>query len=228
MESSALLAEIRALNFRSARSVVLRPGPICAFIGEPGAGKSNLLFALRALLDPDYDLSTADVTERAEKPLGRGDAWRRPRDLARRSRRRPTDRPLPGGAARRRALHGDAARLERESRGRVDAARARALARAARRTHPAALEACGAEASGRRVRDRGSRAVPRPSSAIGTCASSSACLAEGGNQIFFTTHAPGLLSVGALEAGPARRSRRAGRDDGGASAPHSRRRHLPC
>src|SRR5262245_5300226 len=56
-----LLSEIRVVNFRSARRAVLRPGPICAFIGEPGAGKSNLLFALRALLDPGYDLSTADV-----------------------------------------------------------------------------------------------------------------------------------------------------------------------
>jgi hypothetical protein len=36
---------------------------VCAFIGEPGVGKSNLLFALRALLDPAFDLSTADVTE---------------------------------------------------------------------------------------------------------------------------------------------------------------------
>ena len=41
----------------------LRPGAVCAFIGEPGAGKSNLLFALRALLDPGFDLSTADVTD---------------------------------------------------------------------------------------------------------------------------------------------------------------------
>ena len=59
---SALLSEIRVVNFRSARRLVLRPGSVCAFIGEPGAGKSNLLFALRALLDPSFDLSTADVT----------------------------------------------------------------------------------------------------------------------------------------------------------------------
>ncbi len=58
----ALLSEIRVVNFRSARRLALQPGPICAFIGEPGAGKSNVLFALRALLDPSFDLSTADVT----------------------------------------------------------------------------------------------------------------------------------------------------------------------
>ncbi|HSS72703.1 MAG TPA: hypothetical protein VLK53_03970, partial [Gaiellaceae bacterium] len=58
----SLLSEIRVVNFRSARGLVLRPGPVCAFVGEPGAGKSNMLFALRALLDPSFDLSTADVT----------------------------------------------------------------------------------------------------------------------------------------------------------------------
>jgi len=58
----SLLEEIRVVNFRSARRLVLRPGRVCAFIGEPGAGKSNVLFALRALLDPSFDLSTADAT----------------------------------------------------------------------------------------------------------------------------------------------------------------------
>src|SRR4029079_17316727 len=60
--SGALLSEIRVVNFRSARHLHLRPGPICAFIGEPGAGKSNALFALRALLDPGFDLALTDVT----------------------------------------------------------------------------------------------------------------------------------------------------------------------
>ena len=66
--AGALLSEIRVVNFRSARKLVLRPGPFCAFIGEPGVGKTNLLFALRALLDPSFDLSTADVT-RGEREL---------------------------------------------------------------------------------------------------------------------------------------------------------------
>ena len=62
MTSGALLGEVRAVNFRSARHLVVRPGPICALIGEPGAGKSNALFAIRALLDPGFDLSSTDVT----------------------------------------------------------------------------------------------------------------------------------------------------------------------
>jgi len=57
-----LLSEIRVVNFRSARRLVLRPGSVCAFIGEPGAGKSNVLLAARALLDPGFDLSSADIT----------------------------------------------------------------------------------------------------------------------------------------------------------------------
>ena len=97
-----LLSEIRVVNFRSARRLVLRPGPICAFVGEPGAGKSNVLFALRALLDPSFDLFSTDVTAgqrelSIEATLADG-AHR----LARRPARRPADRPLPGGAARRR------------------------------------------------------------------------------------------------------------------------------
>jgi hypothetical protein len=57
----ARLTEVRVVNFRSARRLVLRPGPVCAFIGEPGAGKSNVLLALRALLDPAFEPSIADV-----------------------------------------------------------------------------------------------------------------------------------------------------------------------
>jgi len=97
-----LLGEIRVVNFRSARRAVLRPGPVCGFIGEPGAGKSNLLFALRALLDPGFDLSTADVTEgqRAisiEATLQMGAPSRSPTAPARR--RSSTSRPPCAGAS---------------------------------------------------------------------------------------------------------------------------------
>src|SRR5262249_33086367 len=60
--TGVLLREIRVVNFRSARRLALRPGPICALIGEPGAGKSNALLAARALLDPGFDLAASDVT----------------------------------------------------------------------------------------------------------------------------------------------------------------------
>lgn len=121
----ALLSEIRVVNFRSARRLALRPGPICAFIGEPGAGKSNMLLALRAL---------------------RG---------------------------------------------------ARTLAGSPRGPHPRA-RGLRAPVLGCRLCDRGAGAVSRPH-AHRYLRRLIRRLAESGNQIFFTTHAPGLLSLAALD-----------------------------
>jgi len=56
------LSRIRIRGFRSVRDVAFEPGPLCALVGEVQAGKSNLLAAIRALLDPDAPaLSAADV-----------------------------------------------------------------------------------------------------------------------------------------------------------------------
>jgi predicted ATPase len=49
-------------GFRSAREVSFSPGQLCALVGEADAGKSNLLTAIRAVLDP------------AAAPLGPADA----------------------------------------------------------------------------------------------------------------------------------------------------------
>jgi hypothetical protein len=43
---------LRVRGFRSALDVSLAPGRLCALVGEANAGKSNLLLAIRALLDP--------------------------------------------------------------------------------------------------------------------------------------------------------------------------------
>jgi hypothetical protein len=51
-------------GFRSARAVAFSPSPLCALVGEASAGKSNLLAAIRAVLDP------------ASAPLAPGDAAR--------------------------------------------------------------------------------------------------------------------------------------------------------
>jgi predicted ATP-dependent endonuclease of OLD family len=45
------ITELRLHGFRSARDVLLRPGPVCALVGEAGAGKSNVLAAIWRLLD---------------------------------------------------------------------------------------------------------------------------------------------------------------------------------
>jgi ABC-type polar amino acid transport system ATPase subunit len=61
VESS--LASFTARSFRSARDVTLEPGRLCALVGEANAGKSTVLVAIRALLDPGAPpLRFSDVT----------------------------------------------------------------------------------------------------------------------------------------------------------------------
>jgi len=48
-----MLARVTVRGFRSAFDVTFSPGPLCALVGEANTGKSNLLLAIRALLDPD-------------------------------------------------------------------------------------------------------------------------------------------------------------------------------
>jgi hypothetical protein len=49
---SSGLKRVRVRGFRSARDVTFLPGSLTALVGEANAGKSNLLWALWALLDP--------------------------------------------------------------------------------------------------------------------------------------------------------------------------------
>jgi hypothetical protein len=58
---------VEVSGFRSAREVTFSPGPLCALVGEAEAGKSNLLAAIRAVLDPAAaPLTAADMTAGAE------------------------------------------------------------------------------------------------------------------------------------------------------------------
>ena len=52
MKETFGLARLRVRGFRSAIDVTLEPGRLCALVGEANVGKSNLLLAIRALLDP--------------------------------------------------------------------------------------------------------------------------------------------------------------------------------
>jgi AAA ATPase domain len=55
---------VEVRGFRTARDVLFSPGPLCALVGEADAGKSNLLAAIRAVLDPPAaPLIPADVAE---------------------------------------------------------------------------------------------------------------------------------------------------------------------
>jgi AAA domain, putative AbiEii toxin, Type IV TA system len=195
--SGVLLREIRVVNFRSARRLVLRPGPICALIGEPGAGKSNALFAIRALLDPGFDLSSTDVTVGArelsiEAMLADG----RTVSLADRDGAPPIvhfpaalrDGDLVAGTA-----DGPAVALIKESLGQAleDAPAGRvALVRG--------LEACASAVAGVvfAIEEPELFLAPQGHRYLYRLIHQ---LAERGNQVFFTTHSPGLLSVAALE-----------------------------
>jgi len=62
------LERLRVRGFRSALDVSFAPGPLCALVGEANAGKSNLLLAIHALLDP----AAADFREDDASPAGDG------------------------------------------------------------------------------------------------------------------------------------------------------------
>jgi predicted ATPase len=191
-----ILDEIRVVNFRSARRLELRPGPICALIGEPGAGKSNALLAVRALLDPGFDVSESDVTfgERGvsiEATLADGRTVSLAnRDgappvihfpAALRSGRLVAGRPTGASRAIHRAIRHA---LEREPAPRV------ALVRS--------LEACAREVKGVVF------AIEEPELFLSPHGHRYLYrlihrLANRGNQVFFTTHSPGLLNVAALD-----------------------------
>ncbi len=58
-----MIAELGIVGFRSVREATLRPRAMCALVGEANAGKSNVLAAIRALLDPSApELTRADAT----------------------------------------------------------------------------------------------------------------------------------------------------------------------
>lgn len=60
------LASVRVRGFRAARDVAIAPAEVCALVGEANAGKSTLLAAIRALLDPG-----ADPADPLDLPSGR-------------------------------------------------------------------------------------------------------------------------------------------------------------
>jgi hypothetical protein len=61
----ALLTSVRVRGYRSARDVELRLGPVSALVGEARSGKSNLLWAIRTLLDPAVSPRRDDLRGRA-------------------------------------------------------------------------------------------------------------------------------------------------------------------
>jgi predicted ATPase len=192
-----LLDEIRVVNFRSARRLSLRPGPICAFIGEPGAGKSNLLLALRALLDSSFDLATTDITSgelnlSIEATLADGGTVSLDdRTAAPPIAHFPTS--LRGSSLVATSTGSPAATAVSDV---IHTALARAPA--PRVALIRGLEACASETSDVVF------AIEEPELFLAPHAHRYLRrlfrrLANNGNQVFFTTHAPGLLSIAALD-----------------------------
>jgi hypothetical protein len=60
----ARLKTVRVRGFRTIIDATFQPGPVSALIGEPGTGKSNLLAALRAALDPSEVAPTPEDVAR--------------------------------------------------------------------------------------------------------------------------------------------------------------------
>jgi hypothetical protein len=175
---------------------VLRPGPICALIGEPGAGKSNALFALRALLDPGFALSSTDVRfgEREvsiEATLADG----RTVSLADRDGAPPVvhfPADLRAGSLVAGSAEGAAATIHESIRHALERAPAPRVALVR------GLEACANEARGVvfAIEEPELFLAPQGHRYLYRLVHR---LADRGNQVFFTTHSPGLLNVAALE-----------------------------
>lgn len=66
------IRKIKIKNYRNFRNLEVYPSETTVFIGENNAGKSNLLHALRLLLDPDakrleYEISEEDINDLARR-----------------------------------------------------------------------------------------------------------------------------------------------------------------
>ncbi len=201
-----MITDVRVTNFRTARDVSLEPEPVSAFIGEPGAGKSNMLAGIVALLDPETGIDPNDVSRghfsaKIEARLGDGRTISTELQDDRVISTGDTD-DLPGLVvlpARLRDTtllgrtndHHDALRC-------ADVIRQELTMSAPRVALVRALERFTAEVSGvifvveepeLFLAPQGHRHLHRLFRE----------LADSGNQVFYTTHSPGLLDVSRLE-----------------------------
>jgi len=193
--SDALLREVRAVNFRNARELVVQPGPVCALIGEPGTGKSNALFAVRALLDPGYELPMSART--GEQALSIEATLTDGRTIS------LDDRDGAPAVIHFPAALRDDGLVAGTADGRAAAVlgaihRALEHAPAPRIALVQGLEACadGAEGIVFAIEEPELFLAPHGHRYLSRLLRK---LASGGNQVLYTTHAPGLLNVAALE-----------------------------
>lgn len=206
----ALLRRVRIRAYRSAADVELELGRIAALVGEARAGKSNLLRAVRALLDPTARVDPGDVrrnedgalTVEAELDDGRKISFHaRPPEAHAEREGAPPVLFLPAGlrsetlveaspGAAEAARRFTAAAEEHDGSG-SEAAGAGALV--------AAFEACcDADVSGLVVIVEEPELFLRPHTQRYLYRRLRE-LARGGNQVLYSTHAPAFLNVARLE-----------------------------
>ena len=207
--------EVRIRGFRSARSVGFSPGPVCALVGGPSVGKSNVLAAVWMLLH------RTRPTRRRRPPRRGRQAIRLSATLAGGDEIVLEASP-PGPAARARpalpvvflpASERSGRLVARAARGGVPGRRRRAVVgRPGRRAGRGGRGALRARRERPRAADRGAGAVP--AAAVAALPPPPAAeFAEAGNQVLYSTHSAAFLDVGRLdelalvEWGPARARR---------------------
>ncbi len=213
------LVSLRIRGFRAARDVRLQPRELCALVGEANSGKSTVIAAIRALLDPAAVVEDVDRPRRGrgemciEGTLASGARWRLSGTPPHVERVCPGDTPeivyLPAELRSGPVIAG-----EPRARGGGPAARAvleREIARA-HALHPhgastttsaaslaGALEAlAAAEARGLVILIEEPELYLRPQ-AQRYLYRLLRSLAQAGNQVIYSTHAPAFLNVARLE-----------------------------
>ena len=195
--------EVRIRGFRSARAVGFSPGPLCALVGGPSVGKSNVLAAVWTLLRQDAPPpAPGDVAATARRPSGSPRPWpaatrscsRRARTAARRA---PGPR-CPSSSCR----PPSAPAASSPSRARHPVRRPRQSASDRPRRAAALVERRGGALRARRgglvllieepelfLRPQAQRYLYRLLRGF----------AEAGNQVLYSTHSPAFLDVGRLD-----------------------------
>ncbi len=203
--------EVQIRGFRSARSVGFSPGPICALVGGPSVGKSNVLAAVFTLLqrgapspgEDDLSRNDDDDTIRLSATLADGDEITLEASPPRRAERSGPSLPvlfLPASERSGRlvappAEAESAARIAEQYFGRTESTSSAAPASAL----VTALEAlCDAGETGLVLLIEEPELFLRPQ-AQRYLYRLLRTFAEAGNQVLYSTHAPAFLNVGRLE-----------------------------
>jgi putative ATP-dependent endonuclease of the OLD family len=63
------LVSVRLRGFRAAHDLTIEPGALCALVGDANAGKSTLIAAIRALLDPACPVHPTDLGQAGRRDV---------------------------------------------------------------------------------------------------------------------------------------------------------------